>query len=98
MRTSVPAACLQVQSGLSAELQQSLDACEAAVRACSAGPDAPLVLYVSKMVAVPANALPRWDAPLALGIRRSYRQITWCRGGDGLRAIGSQGTRPVPFC
>lgn len=53
---------LQIQSGLSAELQGSLDACEAGVRACNTSPDAPLVLYVSKMVAVPANALPRWEA------------------------------------
>ncbi|KAL4448964.1 hypothetical protein ABPG77_007681 [Micractinium sp. CCAP 211/92] len=50
---------LKIQSGLSAELQGSLDACEAGVKACNTSPDAPLVLYVSKMVAVPANALPR---------------------------------------
>lgn len=43
-----------------AELAASLDAVEAAVRGCDPSPDAPMVLYVSKMVAVPANALPRW--------------------------------------
>lgn len=42
-----------------AELAAGLDAVEAAVRGCDPSPDAPLVLYVSKMVAVPASALPR---------------------------------------
>lgn len=40
-------------------LVESLDASEAAVKSCSADPQGPLVLYVSKMVAVPAAALPR---------------------------------------
>ncbi|PRW32859.1 ribosomal S5 Elongation factor G III V family [Chlorella sorokiniana] len=42
-----------------AELAASLDAVEGAVRQCDTATDAPLVLYVSKMVAVPAAALPR---------------------------------------
>lgn len=44
---------------ISAELQGSLDATEAAVRGCTTAGEAPLVVYVSKMVAVPASALPR---------------------------------------
>jgi len=50
---------LQVQEGLDSELSASLDRTEAAVRTCDASGEAPLVLYVSKMVAVPAAALPR---------------------------------------
>ena len=46
-------------SELSPELQGSLDATEASVWGCSTAEDAPLVVYVSKMVAVPASALPR---------------------------------------
>lgn len=65
---SLPLPPAQVQSGLSAELRDSLDACEAGVRACSTSPEAPLVLYVSKMVAVPANALPRWDPRALCGV------------------------------
>lgn len=69
--TRSPAVCLltrcvylpcppQVDGGqLGAELAAGLDASEGAVRRCEAGADAPLVLYVSKMVAVPAAALPR---------------------------------------
>ena len=38
---------------------QGLDACQKAATACSTDPEAPLVAYVSKMVAVPASALPR---------------------------------------
>lgn len=45
-------------------LRASLDAGEAALRACSADSEAPVVLYVSKMVAIPASALPR------CGVRR----------------------------
>ncbi|GAB4820198.1 hypothetical protein N2152v2_007244 [Parachlorella kessleri] len=41
------------------QLAQLLEATEAALRRCSADPEAPCVVYVSKMVAVPANALPR---------------------------------------
>jgi hypothetical protein len=52
----------QQTSALPAELAASLDACEAAVRGCAAAADAPLVLYVSKMVAVPAAALPRSES------------------------------------
>lgn len=44
---------------VAAELAASLDATDAAVRECDSSPDSPLVLYVSKMVAVPASALPR---------------------------------------
>lgn len=40
-------------------LQQALAKAEAALRACSTDPEAPCVVYVSKMVAVPAGALPR---------------------------------------
>ena len=36
-----------------------LAAVEAGVGSCDSGPGAPLVVYVSKMVAVPACALPR---------------------------------------
>lgn len=53
---------------LGAELAASLDATEEAVRRCAAAPDAPLVLYVSKMVAVPASALPRWATERAFGL------------------------------
>ena len=38
---------------------QGLDACQKAAAACSTDPEAPLVAYVSKMVAIPASALPR---------------------------------------
>ena len=38
---------------------QELEACQKAASTCSADPGAPLVAYVSKMVAVPASALPR---------------------------------------
>lgn len=41
------------------ELEAALEAAEGALRACSTDPQAPCVVYVSKMVAVPANALPR---------------------------------------
>lgn len=43
----------------SPQLEAALDASEAALAACSADPSAPAVVYVSKMVAVPASALPR---------------------------------------
>jgi ribosome assembly protein 1 len=36
-----------------------LDRAEAALAACDASVDAPVVVYISKMVAVPAMALPR---------------------------------------
>lgn len=49
-----------------AELAASLDAVEGVVRRCETAADAPLVLYVSKMVAVPAAALPRCAASCAL--------------------------------
>jgi ribosome assembly protein 1 len=42
-----------------AELQASLHRMERCVAECAKGEEAPLVIYVSKMVAVPANALPR---------------------------------------
>lgn len=38
---------------------QALDAAERGVESCDISPDAPCVVYVSKMVAVPAAALPR---------------------------------------
>ena len=38
---------------------QELDAVQDAMAACSTSADAPVVAYVSKMVAVPASALPR---------------------------------------
>ncbi len=38
---------------------QGLDACQKAASTCSTDPEAPLVAYVSKMVAIPASALPR---------------------------------------
>ena len=41
------------------EVRAALDAVEAAVASCDASEDAPAVVYVSKMVAVPASALPR---------------------------------------
>lgn len=43
----------------SEQLRAALDEVEAAVASCSAEESAPTVVYVSKMVAVPANALPR---------------------------------------
>ncbi|CAK0786123.1 hypothetical protein CVIRNUC_009336 [Coccomyxa viridis] len=48
-----------LDSSLSASAQQELEACQKAASACSTDPGAPLVAYVSKMVAVPASALPR---------------------------------------
>ena len=39
---------------------QALDDAEYAVESCSTSPEAPCVVYVSKMVAVPAAALPRY--------------------------------------
>ncbi len=41
------------------DVQARLHAMEAAVGTCDTSPGAPLVVYVSKMVAVPASALPR---------------------------------------
>ncbi len=41
--------------GLAANLQRTDDA----LAACSTAPDAPVVVYISKMVAVPTIALPR---------------------------------------
>ena len=38
---------------------QGLQRVQAAMAACSTSADAPLVAYVSKMIAVPASALPR---------------------------------------
>ena len=38
---------------------QELDAAEKAVQSCDTSPEAPCIVYVSKMVAVPAAALPR---------------------------------------
>ena len=38
---------------------QGLDEVRSAVQSCSAGADAPTVVFISKMVAVPAGALPR---------------------------------------
>lgn len=55
-----------------AELAAGLDAAEAAVRGCDPSPDAPLVLYVSKMVAVPANALPRCAGR---GVNLGWRRV-----------------------
>ena len=43
----------------SRELREELDEVERAVRECDAGETAPTLVYVSKMVAVPASALPR---------------------------------------
>ena len=42
-------------AGLTAGLQRTDDA----LAACSTAPDAPVVVYISKMVAVPTIALPR---------------------------------------
>ena len=38
---------------------QALDACQEGLGSCNISPEAPVVVYVSKMVAVPAVALPR---------------------------------------
>lgn len=64
----------------SPELAAALDASEAALGACDGSPDAPTVLYVSKMVAVPASALPRC-ASLA-----PWRKQLACRESMRLRA------------
>ena len=42
---------------------QALDDAEQAVEHCSTSGEVPVVVYVSKMVAVPAAALPRSAAP-----------------------------------
>ncbi|KAK9869094.1 hypothetical protein WJX84_011258 [Apatococcus fuscideae] len=44
---------------LSAATRKSIQACTAAIQACSTDPTAPCTVYVSKMVAVPASAIPR---------------------------------------
>jgi len=41
-------------------LLQALDSAEHGVESCNTSPEAPCVVYVSKMVAVPAAALPRY--------------------------------------
>lgn len=46
----------------------ALAAMEAAVACCDTSPTAPLVVYVSKMVAVPASALPRYPTLPPSGI------------------------------
>ena len=46
-------------------LLQALDNAEQAVEHCSISDKAPVVVYVSKMVAIPAAALPRSAAPRA---------------------------------
>ena len=38
---------------------QGLDACQEGLGSCNTSPEVPVVVYVSKMVAVPAVALPR---------------------------------------
>lgn len=38
---------------------QGLEACQEGLGSCNISPEAPVVVYVSKMVAVPAVALPR---------------------------------------
>ncbi|DBA75465.1 TPA: hypothetical protein ACH3X1_010720 [Trebouxia sp. C0004] len=43
------------------DLQQALDSAEHGVGSCNTSPEAPCVVYVSKMVAVPAAALPRQE-------------------------------------
>ncbi|KAL0045602.1 hypothetical protein WJX82_010973 [Trebouxia sp. C0006] len=43
------------------DLQQALESAEHGVESCSTSPEAPCVVYVSKMVAVPAAALPRQE-------------------------------------
>ena len=44
---------------------QALSAAEHGVECCDTSPEAPCVVYVSKMVAVPAAALPRYVNPLS---------------------------------
>ncbi len=39
---------------------QALDSAERGVENCDTSPEVPCVVYVSKMVAVPAAALPRY--------------------------------------
>ena len=46
---------------------QSIDEIQAAVQSCATSSDAPLMVYVSKMVAVPAAALPRQPGGAAVG-------------------------------
>ncbi|DBB16983.1 TPA: hypothetical protein ACH3X3_014090 [Trebouxia sp. C0006] len=45
----------------SLSLTQALESAEHGVESCSTSPEAPCVVYVSKMVAVPAAALPRQE-------------------------------------
>ncbi len=53
-----------LQHSLTSELSyaalQALNAAEHGVGSCDTSPEAPCVVYVSKMVAVPAAALPRY--------------------------------------
>ena len=49
----------QVKSSTTNVVLQALDDAEQAVEHCSTSDKAPVVVYVSKMVAVPAAALPR---------------------------------------
>ena len=46
---------------------QSIDEIQAAVQCCVTSGNAPLMVYVSKMVAVPAAALPRQPGGAAVG-------------------------------
>lgn len=71
-----------------AVLASSLDAVEGAVRRCDTEADAPLVLYVSKMVAVPAAALPRWAGVVCMGFKHA---LNACRG----RMVGRSLSRPA---
>jgi ribosome assembly protein 1 len=53
---------------------QGLQRVQAAMAACSTSEDAPLVAYVSKMIAVPASALPRMP-----GVYRNFPLASSCR-------------------
>ena len=68
---------------LPAPAQRQLAAMEAAVGCCDLSPDAPLVVYVSKMVAVPASALPRLGC---LGFDISFLVFTASHCGPPGRA------------
>ncbi|WIA32200.1 hypothetical protein OEZ86_003049 [Tetradesmus obliquus] len=57
----------QLDEGTLAEVQQQLERTYSALCASSSDPDAPLVVFVSKMVSVPANLLPRAPGDAAAG-------------------------------
>ncbi len=72
------------------QVQRGIQAQRAAMMACDVGDDAPVVVFVSKMIAVPAAALPRygvcivyiWGVGVWLGV------LCWCLVGCFVLVFG----------